>query len=120
MPFMTHSALLPGLAGSASFNQQHYTRVSKFLNTMLNSKNSTVKFVATRAQGNTTGIMGRNFAYLKVYSLSDRAHPSARMNTGERVNQIHEIIRVRDGFDQQNILSQDELNEILNVLCTGD
>ena len=118
LPARTRSMLLPGLAGSRPFCRQHYDRIHKFLNSMLRSKNRTVKFIATRAQTNTLGTMGKNFVYLKVMPKSDQADSDKQSLIDARISQINELIRLRDGSDQVDILDQDDLQEILVYLCT--
>ena len=85
---------------------------------MLRSKNRTVKFIATRAQTNTLGTMGKNFVYLKVMPKSDQADSDKQSLIDARISQINELIRLRDGSDQVDILDQDDLQEILVYLCT--
>ena len=118
LPAMTRSMLLPGLAGSRPFYQQHCDRINKFLNSMLQSKNVTVKYIATRAQTNTFGAMGRNFAYLKLISKSDQIDSAKQTYIDARIAQISELIRLRDGSDQIDVLDQDELQDILVHVCT--
>ena len=65
-PARTRSALLPDLAGSRPFCQQHRSRVIKFLRTLKKCENKAVNFLYNRAQYNTTGPLGKNITYLQV------------------------------------------------------
>ena len=115
LPARTRSALLPGLAGSKSFCQQHRSRVNKFLCSLKTSKNIAVKYMYMRAQHNVTGPMGKNIAYLKIYPLDDQGHSAEEMDS--RITQIRELIRVRDGFDHLDVLNATEIQEILDLVC---
>ena len=68
-----------------------------------------------RARFTTIGNMGKNIAYLKLCPLVDRDHSSDHLDS--RINQIRELIRLRDGLDQQDVLHVTELQEILEYLC---
>ena len=85
---------------------------------MLQSKNRKVKLIATRAKTNTVGIMGKNFAYLKLMPKSDQTDSARQSLIDARIAQISELIRLRDGSDQVDILDQDELQDILAYICT--
>ena len=119
LPAMTRSALLPGLAGSRTFCQQHRSRVRRFLVSMKNSKNEAVSYIMMRAQSNVIGPIGRNNVYLKISSPVDLTHPASRMRTDAKIAHIHELIRMRDGLDQQDVLSSDEIADLLKWLCTS-
>ena len=117
LPARTRSALLPGLAGSRSFGQQHHSRVKRFLISMNESSNEAVKYIMMRAQFNTIGPIGKNIAYVKVCPLVDRRCHEDLMEA--RISQIRELIRLRDGFDQLEVLNQDELHDILMYVCVS-
>ena len=59
--------------------------------------------------------MGKNIAYLKLCPVVDQRHPASLLDS--RVNQIRELIRLRDGVDQLDTLSAQELGEILEYIC---
>ena len=115
LPARTRSALLPDLAGSRPFCQQHRSRVSKFLQTLKTCENKAVNFLYTRAQHNTIGPLGKNITYLKVCTPFDHGRPSDMLDS--RITQIRELIRLRDGFDQLDVLNEQEVNEILEYVC---
>ena len=117
LPARTRSALLPGLAGSRSFCQQHHARVNRFLISMKNCKNNAVKYLYKRAECNTIGPMGKNIAYLKVCPVVDQGHTASLMDA--RINQIRELIRLRDGLDQLDVLNEVEIQEILVFVCVS-
>ena len=58
---------------------------------------------------------GENIAYLKVCPLVDQGHPSSVVDA--RISQIRELIRLRDGLDQLDVLSETELQDILEYVC---
>ena len=68
-----------------------------------------------RSQSNTIGPMGKNIAYLKVCPLAEQCHSASLM--GVRVEQIRELIRLREGIDRQDVLSESDLEDILHFLC---
>ena len=113
LPWRTRSALLPGLAGNRSFCQQHRSRVQRFIISMENCKNVAVSYLIMRAQSNVIGPLGKNIAYLKISPAVDLIHPASQ------IAHIQELIRMRDGLDQLDVLSQDEIKEILEWSCTS-
>ena len=70
-----------------------------------------------KAQSNTTGPLGKNIAYLKVCPPVDQCHPARRVDA--RISQIRELIRLRDGIDQLDVLNRNEVQEILDFLCVS-
>ena len=62
--------------------------------------------------------MGKNFAYLKLMPKADRTDSARQSLIDARIAQISELIRLRDGSDQVDILDQDELQDILAYICT--
>ena len=116
LPARTRSSLLPALAGNKSFCQQHHSRVTNFIASMRKSKNESVEYIIKRAHTNTIGPLGKNIVYLNVFSSVDRDSPVSISSS--RIDQIRELIRARDGLDQLNVLNRDEINDILNYLCT--
>ena len=79
--------------------------------------NEAVKHIMMRAQFNTIGPIGKNVAYVKVCPLVDQGRNADLMEA--RISQIRELIRLRDGFDQLEVLNQDELQEILLYVCVS-
>ena len=115
LPARTRTALLPDLAGSSPFSQQHRSRVSKFLKTLKECNNDIVNFLYKRAEYNTIGPLGKNITYLRVCPPVDQGHPSDLLDA--RITHIRELIRMRDGFDQTDVLNQEELHDILEYVC---
>ena len=119
LPARTRSALLSGLAGIRPFCQQHRSRVHRFIMSMEKSKNESVSYVIMRAQNNTIGPLGRNIAYLKTSPPVDLNHPASQMSADAKIDHIRELIRMRDGLDQQDVLSSSDIADILEWLCTN-
>ena len=119
LPARTRSALLPGLAGSRPFCQQHRSRVQRFIMSMEKSKNEAVLYVIMRAQSNTIGPLGKNIAYLKTGPPVDLTRPASRMSADAKIAHIRELMRMRDGLDQQDVLSSSDIADILEWLCTN-
>ena len=117
LPARTRSVLLPGLAGSKSFCQQHRARVTRFLLSLKNCKNYAVTYIYKRAEYNTIGPMGKNIAYLKVCPPVDQGHPASLVDS--RISQIRELIRLRDGLDQLDVLDDTEIRDILDFVCVS-
>ena len=72
-----------------------------------------------RAQNNVIGPLGKNCAYLKISPSAGPALAANRVSVASRISHIHELIRLRDGLDQLDVLSQEELDEMLVYLCTN-
>ena len=115
LPARTRSAMLPALAGSNPFCQQHRSRVSKFINSLKSSKNLAVNYIYLRAQRNTIGPLGKNITYLKVCPTDDRGHSVDLFES--RIAHIRELVRIRDGLDQLDTLNAAELEDILEYVC---
>ena len=74
-------------------------------------------YVYKRAQSNTAGPLGKNIVYLKLYPSVEQCQSAGLMN--ERIEQIRELIRLRDGIDQLEVLSMSEVEDILTFLCVS-
>ena len=61
--------------------------------------------------------MGKNIAYLKVCPLGDQGHPASLVDS--RISQIRELIRLRDGLDQLDVLDDTEIRDILDFVCVS-
>ena len=108
--------LLPVLAGSRTFCEQHHSRVNRFIESLKNSENVSVQYVINRAHTNTVGPLGKNILYLKTHSKADRDR-SVPLESS-RIDQIRELIRARDGLDQLSVLNREEIQVILDYVCT--
>ena len=83
---------------------------------MKNSENIGVQYIINRAHTNTVGPLGKNILYLKMYSVADRDRSVAIESS--RIDQIRELIRARDGLDQLSVLNSEEIQDILDYVCT--
>ena len=119
LPVRTRSVLLPALAGR-TFHQQHCDRVKKFLNDMLQSENAVIKYITTRAQLYTYGPIGKNLVYLRNRRSGDRIPSGDQLRIDAKIEQIRELIRVREGSDHIELLDSDQCNDILIHICTED
>ena len=122
LPPRTRSMFLPGLAGSFRFSHQHQRRVSRLLDTMMNSTNSAMQYihVACRSATNTTGVVGRNRAYLYIHCNlgGDPALDGHDAEVNARLARINELLRVRDGLDRICELTKSEVEEFLGHIST--
>ena len=126
LPRQTRNVLLPDLAGNENFHIQHERRFDNFFHTMLSSRNPAVSFIATKALHNTIGILGRNRAFLTVkYQdgrlIRDFLVPLQRTLGSEdapRVEQIHELIRARDGSGVVDNFQFEEIILVLDYMST--
>ena len=91
--------------------------IDKFLVSLKSCKNNAVNYIYNRAECNTVGPMGKNIAYLKVCPSVDQDHPANLMDA--RIKQIRELIRLRDGFDQLDVLNEAEIQGILEFVCVS-
>ena len=87
---------------------------------MLQSKNPAIKYITTRAKYNTCGSLGKNLLYIKINNKGHEIPPVQENKIDLRVAQIKEVLRVRDGSDYLDMFDQDQVNDILNYLCTSD
>ena len=112
LPPRTRSILLPGLAGSLSFNHQHQRRVSQLLNTMMSITNSAVQYIASRSVTNTTAALGRNRAYLYIH------HNLSGDPALCRITQIRELLHVHDGLDHICEFTKSDAEKFLDHIST--
>ena len=117
LPSRTRSILLPGLAGNKPFCQQHHSRVKRFIQTLHDCKNDSVNYIAMRAEVSTVGPLGKNIALLKICPSVDQGDPAVGVSA--RIALIRELIQLRDGLDQLDVLDRGELQEILKYACTN-
>ena len=113
---------IAGLAGSFRFSHQHQMCVSRLSDTMMNSTNSAMQYihVACRSATNTTGVLGRNRAYLYIHRNlgGDPALDGHDAEVNARIAQINELLRVRDGLDRICELTKSEVAEFLSHIST--
>ena len=114
LPYDTHRNVLPLIINSKSFSEQHRSRVSKFLGSFQTSKNKHVNFLGMRARVCTYGSLGRNYVRL----MNEVAHTDPSAELLARSQMIKDLIDVRDGISFVNGLSYDEVNDMVNYLCT--
>ena len=114
LPYDTHRNVLPLIINSKSFSEQHRSRVSKFLGSFQTSKNKHVNFLGMRARVCTYGSLGRNYVRL----MNEVAHTDPSTELLARSQMIKDLIDVRDGISFVNGLSYDEVNDMVDYLCT--
>ena len=85
---------------------------------MISSSNSAVKYIATKAKTHTSGVLDRNLVYLKLYPNSGSIDHRLESDKTLRVSQINQLIRTRDGLDQVDMLSSEEIQDMLIYVCT--
>ena len=114
LPFKTRTKLLPHLILGNSFILQHKSRISKFLATFQNSRNSHVAYIGVRASYYAHGPIGRN-------------HTRCRGNVGvdepgldllARSHVIRELLDVRDGLDTLSGFTHEDISLSIDYLCT--
>ena len=70
-----------------------------------------------RAEVSTVGPLGKNIALLKICPSVDQGDPAVGVSA--RIALIRELIQLRDGLDQLDVLDRGELQEILKYACTN-
>ena len=87
---------------------------------MLLSENTVVKYITTRAQLYTYGPIGKNFVYLRNNRSGDQIPSEDQLRIDAKIEQIRELIRVREGSDHIELLDSDQCDDILIHICTED
>ena len=94
---------------------QLYKRVCKYMRKNLNHANPVVKAVSNICLGNPWSVVGNNYN-------NAMAHVSPILNEQDNekreVNLLKELINIRDGHVTCDILSKQEVSDIIVYLCT--
>ena len=94
---------------------QLYKRVCKYMRKNLNHGNPVVKAVSNICLGNPWSVVGNNYK-------NAMAHVSPILNEHDNekreVNFLKELINIRDGHVTCDILSKQEVSDIIVYLCT--
>ena len=124
-PYTTHRRLLPLVAGSGNFHNQHETRVNNLFNTMYNSGNCAVSQIAARACTNSLGTLGRNRIQLRLKYGMPRLgrfqilRKEASQDDVCCAQQIVELLCVRGGVSKVDGLGMQEVITLIDYLCTN-
>ena len=113
VPYTTHTNLLPLLVKGKPFMTQHFSRVSKFVQSFVHSNNTSVVFIGALARYSSSGALGRNYT---------RCQNSARLEIPDadllaRSHCIRELLDVRDGVIDIPGLDIDEVLTTINDIC---
>ena len=76
-----------------------------------------MNYIVRRAHISTIGPLGKNIAFLKLCHTVGQDYPADWMSA--RISHIRDLIRLRDGIDQLDVLNHDQLQEILVYACTS-
>ena len=125
IPYRTHRALLPYLSNNDTFYKQHCARFIKFYNSMVTSKNASVKFIAEYVQTSVVSATGRNRVHcqllygniaINIMLLHNVEHIESEELDRQAV-QIMQLIGVREGTVVLPGFTADDVDQLLEVLC---
>ena len=113
VPYTTHTNLLPLLVKGKPFMSQHFSRVSKFVQSFVRSNNTTVVFIGALARYSSSGALCGNYT---------RCQNSACLEIPDtdflaRSHCIQELLDVRDGVIDIPGLDIDEVLTTINEIC---
>ena len=111
IPRTTHRKLLPLLVQSRSFVDQHRARVSKFIQSFVNSQNCHILLIGKKASLCTNRTMGRNMVNCVVPS-GQTEHSSKAIATC-----IRELLDVRDNISELPGFSHKDVTSLINFMC---
>ena len=113
IPYQTHRNLLPLIVKSRTFEDQHFKRVSKFVNSIVESENEHLAFIGERAKSYSHGSLGRNYRRCMDKTVNDRQNPELL----SIAQSICELLEVRDGQRVIPGLSRLDVHEMIEYLC---
>ena len=122
---LTHCHIIEGLSGFVPLNVQISHRFMKFLSRNMQAKNALVKSVTMYAIKNPMSITGCNFRKLDykyediVNNPNSIVHESQRLllQTRDIISVLHDMIAIRDGIAHCDVLTQDDINDIIHTIC---
>ena len=114
VPFTTRSYLLPLLTRGKSFENQHRSRIEKFVATFLKSDNFHVKYIGERARRHTAGALGRNYSRC----LIPQDFQSVAADRLARAQAVRELIDARDGICDNTVYAHDDIVMCIEDLCS--
>ena len=126
IPYRTHRALLPYLSNNDTFYKQHCARFIKFYNSMVTSKNASVKFIAEYVQTSVVSATGRNRVFCQllygniVINRRMLLHNVEHIESEELDRQavhIMQLMGVREGTVVLPGFTGDDVDQLLEVLC---
>ena len=92
--------------------------------TMYNSDNMNVCYLARRALSSTTGNLGKNVVHvIRTYGVHNIASDSITISNLEdhekqRIDQIQELLQIREDHHSLQAFEISEINDMLTYLCT--
>ena len=113
VPYTTHTHLSPLLVKGKPFMTQHFSRVSKFVQSFVRSKNTSVVFIGALARYSSSGALGRN--YTRCQNSACLEIPDTDLLA--RSHCIRELLDVRDGVIDIPGLDIDEVLTTINEIC---
>ena len=111
--YTTHTNLLPLLVKGKPFMTQHFSRVSKFVQSFVRSNNTSVVFIGALARYSSSGALGRN--YTRCQNSACLEIPDTDLVA--RSHCIRELLDVRDGVIDIPGLDIDEVFTTINGIC---
>ena len=111
--YKTRSNLLPYLVRGKPFSAQHRSRVTKFVQGFIQSKNTHVSFIGERSRHFSHGALGRNY----TRCLSPMAPENYNVEMLVRAQAIRELLDVRDRIIDICGIEKDDVLEMLDFIC---
>ncbi len=128
MPCATHKRILSLLCGSAPFYVQLKTRFVKFIHKAFNHNNYVIKSVTRYACNNPMSVCDRNWSEFvcvngvvteSVKEIYNEWYGSVDVTEMDTVSVLNDMIYVRDGCGSCFILNIEDVNFIINEICTN-
>ena len=126
IPWQTHCNLLPFFANVMDPVLWFAKRCLSFVLKALNSKNYTVAYISGMARYGAHSVLGGNIRFLNERYLMDykeiqkkwAAECIVQTDTIRLVEQVKEIIDMRDDYVCRGLLNKEECQDIITYLCT--
>ena len=125
VPWTTHNALLPHIAGVMPPELAFAKRSIKFINKLLISDNLTVKTITGMAINSNKSFIGSSYKHLlakydmnikKVENIWNEVYLS-QMEEIRISEQIKELCNMRDSY-RPYLLSRAQIRELISFICT--
>ena len=117
----THCNIIASLSDCLPLEEALKHRFQKFHDNILKTGSDFLRMIIQNALKNPFSIYCDNVIEAKLFQENSRdiINMERRMDTEAKVNVIKELIDVRDQTSDCNILSMEEVSEMIDCLCTS-
>ena len=117
LPYKTHTKFLPHLVNGKSFKVQHASRVLKFVDAFMTSKNTHVYFIGQLARYTSAGALGRNYTRCILLPNFQDVQDCGDTDTLTAVKSILEFVNAQDNILELPVYDKNDIELCIDDLC---